>query len=333
MNRRIVLTTAFTILVLAMGLIAQAQQVDGETALKRMLAAEKKVCFIAHEVTTLARGPAVTSEQTVYRAGVRGMRMEYLSPAKLKGEIRADDGHVLAHYIPSEKVIRIRPSRLAGMRPWMARTGGEIGHHEGLAVQLVGKDKIAGRNAYVVQVKSEGHHGFSRKFWIDTDKWVKLRTEEINSDGTVVSMSYYTKIEFVNSIPDSKFHLDPPQGVRIDHDEHEPHPMPVERARREAGFHLLEPAYLPRGFKLAGAVIIPFREGKIVGLRYTDGVSTISMFQTPGDKLSPKFIERLQHGPARSGTGVYSWREGKISLTIVGRISQDQIRQIAGSVK
>jgi negative regulator of sigma E activity len=148
-----------------------------------------------------------------------------------------------------------------------------------------------------------------------------------------MSMSYYTKIDFVSSIPDSKFHINPPAGVLIEHEEHEPHPMPVEHARHEAGFHLLEPSYLPKGFKPAGAVIIPFRDGKIVGLRYTDGVNSVSLFQTPGDKLSPKFIERLQHGPAKSGTEVYTWREGDISLTIVGRISQDEIRKIAGSVK
>ncbi len=336
MNGRIVLTIALVVLSLAVGLVVQAQQVDGKTALKNMLEAEKKVSFIAHEVTTLARGPAVTSEQTVYRAGIRGMRMEYLSPPKLRGEIRVDDGHVLMHYIPEKKLIRMHPSRLAGMRPWMQHTGCMIGHHEhegGLNVQVVGSDKIAGRSAYVVEIKPGDHPGPRRKLWIDTEKWIKLKTEEIAPDGTVVSMSYFTKIDFVNNIPDSKFHIDTPPGVRIDRDEHEPRPMPVDRARREAGFHLLEPTYLPQGFRVAGAVMIPFRDGKIVGLRYTDGVTTVSLFQTPGDKLNPRFIERLQHGPARSGTGVYTWREGSISLTIVGRISQDEIRKIAGSVK
>ena len=316
------------------GMIAQAEQVDGKTALKNMLEAEKKVCFIAHEVTTLARGPAVTSEQTIYRAGIKGMRMEYLSPPKLKGEIRADDGHVLAQYIPEKKIIRMQPSRLAGMKPWMAHAGGMIGRREGgLSVEVVGRDKIAGRSAYVVEVKPEKRVGPSRKLWIDTEKWIKLKTEEITSDGTVISMSYFTKIDFVDSIPDSKFHIDRPAGVRIEREEREPHPVPVERARHEAGFHLMEPSYLPRGFKPAGAVIIPFRDGKIVGLRYTNGVNSVSLFQTPGDKLSPKFIERLQHGPAKSGTEVYTWREGRINLTIVGRISQDEIRKIAGSVK
>jgi negative regulator of sigma E activity len=308
-------------------------ELSGRDVLKRMLEAEGKVSFIAHEVTTLARGPALTSEQTVYRAGFRGMRMEYLEPPAMKGEIRTDDGKVLAHYIPSDKVLKLRPSRIAGVREWTGHHE-RFSEHENLEVQLVGRDKIAGRDAYVIAIQPHFRKpGPTRKFWVDASKWVKLKTEEIAPSGTVLSTSYFTKIDFVSSIPNEKFHIEPPPGVRIEREEEHPRFGSIKEARRQVDFKILEPTYLPSGFKLAGAGVIPFRDGKIVVLRYTDGVGTLSLFQTTGDKLSPKFLEHLRHGPSRSGGEVYSWQEGNLNLTIVSRLPLDDVRRIAASVK
>jgi len=330
--------TITTILFLALALAAtfasaEPRQLDGRTVLKNMLEAEGRTAFIAHEVTTLARGPAVTSEQIVYRAGFKGMRIEYLQPPALKGEIRADDGRALLHFIPKEKVLRIRPSRIAAMRGWTHQIGQAL-KHGNLVVNLVGSDRIAGRTAYVIEVKPHlRRHGPTRKFWVDAQKWIKLKTEDIAHDGTVLSMSYYTKINFVNTVPAEKFRIQPPAGVRVERQPACPKSIPIEKARKQVNFRILEPGYLPPGFKLAGATVVPFRHGKLVALRYTDGVSTISLFQTPGRVLSPKFLRRLHEGPVQPGKGIYSWRHGNINLTIVGRIPTDEMRRVAGSLK
>jgi len=312
--------------------VVQAHAIDGRTVLANMLKAENSVAYIAHEVTTLAREPALTSEQTVYRAGFKGMRTEYTQPDILKGEIRADDGKVLAHLIPRDRVLEMRPSRIAGMKEW-AEHSEEALQHGDIEIELVGKDKIAGRNAYVLELNPKHHHHGKRKFWVDTEKWVKLRTEDITPEGTVASMSYYTKIDFVKSIPDEKFRVVAPEGYRVERESGPPRMMPLEKARQLAGFRILEPGYLPPGFKVAGAAVMPFRAGKIVSIRYTDGVNTLSLFQARGDMLNPRFLRRLHEGPVQPGRGIYSWRKGDLNLTIISRISMDDIRQVAGSVK
>jgi len=319
------------LLILAAG-ASFAQQIDGGTVLKNMLEAEGKVAFTAHQVTTLARGPSLTSEQIVYRDGFKGMRMEYIEPPPLKGEIMADDGRVLAHFIPSKKVVEMHPSRLAGLRQRTEQASPAFrrGH---LGIELVGKDKIAGRTAYVIEVKpKERHPGPTRKFWVDAEKWIKLKTEDIAPDGTVVSMSYYTRIDFVDSIAEEKFRFQPPPDVRVERETISA-PLSIEKARRMVNFRILEPSYVPPGFKRVSAAVVPFRHGKLVNLRYTDGVSSFSLFQTPGHVLNPRFLERLHEGPMRHGTGVYSWRHGDLNLTIVGQLPTDQMRRIAASMK
>lgn len=314
--------------------VGLAYAIDAGTILKHMLESEGKVAFTAHQVTTLAKDPPLTSEQVIYRAGFKGMRTEYIAPPSLKGEVMADDGKKLAHLIPKDKVLKMRPSRLAAlrMRSHLAEEAFERGH---LKVELVGRDRVAGREAYVIQV-SPRHRSKeqTRKFWVDTDKWVKLKTEDISGDGTVLSMSYYTRIEFVDSIPEDKFRIDPAPGVRVEHERPSGPPlMPIEKLKREAGFRILEPSYLPAGFKLVGGNLMPFRSTKLVVLRYTDGVTSFSLFQAPEHVLDRKFLERLHQGPVRPGKGVYSWRENGLNLTIVGHLHPDQIRKIAASVK
>lgn len=321
---------SFAVLVICLSVGCQAQTLDGEQVLRKMLEAERKVAFTAHQVTTL-RKPSMTSEQIIYRDGLKGMRMEYLEPPGLKGEIRADDGKEVFHYIPKEKIIRVLPSKMSAMEAWAGSIGKAL--ERGLVVEVVGSDRIAGRSAYVVEVRPRPGHDFRRKFWIDKEKWVKLKTEEVGRDGTVFSTSYYKRIEFVKAIPAEKFRIAAPSGVKVVREQGPHRLLPIEKAKEIAGFKLLEPSYLPQGFKPVGAGVIPFRKGKIVVLRYTDGVTTLSIFQTPGETLSPKFLEKLHHGPVESKQGVYSWRKGQINLTIMGRLSSEEIRRVADSVK
>ncbi|MCL6519649.1 MAG: MucB/RseB C-terminal domain-containing protein [Armatimonadetes bacterium] len=325
-------TIVYTIFSLILGLCQRAEAIDGATILKKMLISEGNVSFTAHQVTTLAKGPFLTSEQEVYRDGFKGMRTEYTYPNQLAGEIMIDDGKVLIRFIPRNKTAKTQPSRLnfLKLRTIEANRALERGQ---IQVELVRRDKIAGRNAYVLEVKPRAKRaGPTRKFWVDTEKWVKLKTEDIAPDGTVVSTSYYTRIDFT-SVPPEKFRFKPPPGVRVERGPERMQIMSIEKAQRIVDFQIREPKYLPKGFKLLGATVVPFRHGKVVGLRYSDGVSSFSLFQAPRRMLDPRFPKQLQKDPLRAGRGVYAWKLGELNFTLIGSIPADEIRRIADSIK
>lgn len=309
-----------------------APQADGKQVLRGMMEAEKTVSFVAHQVTIVYMESNLTSEQDVYRSGVKGMRLEYTSPGSLAGELMVDDGQKLTHYIPSRNVAKIRPSMLAMIQTLTVQTA-EALHRGSMVVELQGRDRVAGRDAMVVILKpTDTGNGPIRKFWVDAGKHVRLKAEDTAPNGTVTSVSYYTRIDFRNSIPDDKFHFEPPAGTRIHHDRMA-EMMPLQKARDAAGFKVLVPSYLPQGFKEVGAAVRPFRGAKMVTIRYSDGVSSFSLFQSPGNTLAPKFRRRLESGPLRPGAGICSWRIGDLNLTIVGQIPQAQLERIAASVR
>jgi negative regulator of sigma E activity len=321
-----------TCLLLFLCTFSCAEDIDGRTVLKNMLESEGKVAFIARQATTIKGKTSITSEQIVYRAGFKGMRIEYVQPPALKGEVIVDDGEVYMHLIPRERILRSGPSRLKMLQ--MRTSEASKGFRRNLlSVNLIGKDHVAGRDAYIIEVKSNrpGRHP-TRKFWVDTAKWIKLKTQDIAPDGTLLSMSYYKEIDFVDQIDERKFHLDIPPGVHV---VRQPQwkTVPLDKVKKYAGFKVLEPTYLPKGFRAVGASLIPFRHGKMVVVRYTDGVSSFSLFQTPSHMLDRKFLARLHEGPVKPREGIYSWKADGLNLTIVGQISMDEIRKIAASIK
>ncbi len=330
--RSLRITIAYITVGLILGFAQCAEAIDGVTILKKMLMSEGSVSFTAHQVTTLASGPFLTSEQEIYRDGFKGMRTEYTYPSQLAGEIMIDDGKVLIRFVPRSKTAKTQPSRLNLLKQRTIEATRALEHGQ-IQVELVGRDKIAGRTAYVLEVKPRAKRkSVTRKFWVDAEKWIKLKTEDIAPDGTMISTSYYTRIDFTR-IPREKFHFEPPPGVRIGQGPVQLQIMPIDRAQRMVSFRIREPKYLPSGFKLVGATVIPFRQGKLVGLRYSDGVTSFSLFQAQGRVLDPQFLRRLQRDPLRAGKGAFSWKCGDINLTLVGSIPSEEINKIADSIK
>lgn len=326
--------TIFAVLI-SLSLVSSvcAEKIDGKTVLTKMLENEGKACYKAQQITVLTKPPSITSEQTVYRDGLRGMRIEYLEPKALRGEVMTDDGITYGHYIKSKNTLMMEPSRVEHMKRRADQAMNALKNGK-LKVELVGSDKIAGRDAYVIEVKPKDFRKSEvRKFWVDKEKWVKLRTEETDRDGTVSSISYFTSIEFMKSIPADKFKAYRPPGVKVVNKPGFYRMEDLGDLQKKAGFSILKPSYMPPGFKPVGAGLIPFRNEKIVVLRYTDGFNALSLFETPGRVLEPGFIKNLHRGPIHPRTDIYSWRRGELNLTIVGRIPPEEMHKIADSVE
>lgn len=309
---------------------AAAEQIDGKTVLHNMMEAEKSAVYIAKEATYINEFSELRSEQTIYHSGVKGNRIEYTSPAKLKGIVITDNGSQSIFYNPIIKKMTIGPS-------WIGMMKGYKGVHPPMPnvdanAEIKGTESVAGRQAYIVEIKPSFGLKRYRRIWIDKQRWIHLRTEEFTETGQIKSKSYFKSISFVKSIPVSMFTVKPGRDIQV---EQMPGPViiTVDQAKSAVKFRILQPSYLPKGFKNVGAAIIPFRSDKIIGIRYSDGVNAFTIFQSPQEILEKGFLQRLHEGPIKSGGEMYSWRNGNLNLTIVGRVPPNEIRRISNSMK
>src|SRR5947207_4490957 len=106
---RLALTAAALLSLAPLSLPAQ----DAREVLIRSLEQESHVSFAGYQTTVVTDGGKVRrAAQVVKRQAPNKLRIEYLAPQHLKGEVVVDDGTRLRRYIPALRVVEEGPSRL-----------------------------------------------------------------------------------------------------------------------------------------------------------------------------------------------------------------------------
>lgn len=314
---------------------AAGEQSDAQALqlVENMLRAQRTLSFSGEQVTTIygPGGPINSSEQTVTHDGIRGMRMDYHSPARLAGEIRGDNGRFLWRYAVDKRTVEQLPSALERMRNEIRIAENAIRNRRVL-LRLIGQDSVAGRRAFVVQASPAGAAPAStagaRRFWIDPASGAQLRIVIFGPSGNPISDSYFTQITYNPPLPSDIF--DPPaDAARIAPPAEEPSasvkhvPAGVVPA---LGFDILEPAYLPPGYHFDKGQIFQYKGQPAFGIRYDNGLTVVSLYELAAKKPAPRNHFRLN----RAGmlTGVQSG----IQIVLLGNLDPSDLIRIYQSL-
>ena len=204
------------------------------------------------------------------------MRMDYKS-SRLAGLSIIDDGKKVMCIDNKNHTVAIRTIPFADDNISLLLSNYEV--------IKKGTEKIANRQTEVLQILPKREGNPKKKLWIDKETFMPLRREHYNSDGTLTTLTFYTKIDYDAKIKDSDFL--PPKGWRIIEPPQMMQKYSKERISEIVGFDIVEPNYVPEGYVLDGFYLLqpPMCRRKGVHLRYVDGLNTISVFERP----SPPF--------------------------------------------
>jgi outer membrane lipoprotein-sorting protein len=332
--------------VLLVGMLAatasRAAQPGAVDLLRKSYAADSQGHFTGRLRTTLYLGSGSTSaEVEVFRSGRRS-RMEYCS-GRSAGVVIIDDGDSIIRLDSSGKTAYISATAeapedldllLANYRPVAA-----------------GTDKVAGRTCYVLRLEPTYSGNPWKKLWIDTAVKVALKHERYGSDGRVTTRTEYASVDFGARPSSSLFTV--PHGwksVRLGGGSSD---VGLDSVRRQVGFTTSKPGYVPRGYLFDGYYVreTPGRV-RFAGLRYTNGLNTISIFERKGDCPSRGF--RRGAGGGRHGRGPGGGRRGagdcvmaaenpharmlrvttgELTVILVGDIAETELRKMADSLR
>jgi negative regulator of sigma E activity len=162
-----------------------------------------------------------------------------------------------------------------------------------------GQDAVAGRAADLVEVQRRDDAGLAARFWLDAQTGVPLRREVYDRAGRTIRASAFVDVRVGE--PVWMTHLPPllpdPEEARMSPDR--------LAALREAGWTC--PERVGGGLALQGARRLEDARGPIVHLTYSDGLSTVSLFEQRG-RLDVSRLAGFQ--PVPMGDGVVHVREG-----------------------
>jgi len=292
-----------------------------------MLQAEGQVELAGRQTTILRLGGREEiSEQLIKRGQQRRMRIEYLSPPRMAGEVYLEEGGKWFRVRPGTQAARIAPFPAAGNRRSFRQEMALL-LRRNVDIRWIGTDVIAGRKAYVVEVKPLRRPFPWKKLWIDAAKGVRLKIEEFGPRGGYAA-TFFTEIDYHPAFRSDEFvppakALGPrlpasPPGLR-------PARLSLEEARalaRQKGHRLLEPSYLPRGYEFRAAFNRNFRGRDVIVLRYTDGFTPISLFETPSQGPRPGLPPNC-----------LSWDRNGVNCILIGNLPEVELKKIADSVR
>ncbi len=238
------------------------------------------VPLTGEQVTVVVHG-ATRREvvQAVRRSGGR-LRLDFLAPPGVVGQVVLDDGRAYRHFKPRLRVLEEGESRLARTHAQQQRQLAQILRGR-IAVQEEREELVAGRRARVVLL-TPPRGGRPRRLWLDRELAVQLKVEETGPAGQTISTAF-RRIDLNPQHSDGDFILQVPAGTQVI-----PaglgRPVTVIRARgvAQSWGGLYQLAALPPGFAFRAAFITRLNQKVGVVLVYGSGPQTLSFFQGPG---------------------------------------------------
>jgi len=282
-----------------------------EELLKRAEVADKHVSYRGLKTASVRVGnSSTTATIKIVHLKPDKTRTQYFAPPLLAGVILVQDGPELWRFQPQEdawelvRYCRLMPRDTINQRAL-----------ENYEVTLVGTDRVAGRETYVIHATPKRRGESARRIWVDHEHYLVMGTQVETPGGGVLNSSRYTSVEFEpGDISPSLFSINGKKKTDAG-------------AGHLPAFRAAKPSYLPKGYRLIGLSRVAVDGCCSSHLQYSNGVNTISLFQRrAGDDSSSEQLRSKV-------TNVLSWVRAGMRFTLIGDLPRAELQRIADSVK
>lgn len=294
---------------------------DARRALSRMMRATKSIAYSAREVVTFRGG---TVEFDVWVDPKRGSRRE---SADKRGDIIVDD---LKHWwVLSERTGTLIERN--SMQSQNADRNREllIQLKDSLNAVKTGDDTIAGRPVDIVVVSPRlDAMGIIRKFWIDRETGLQLKSEERDGTGRVLRSSYFTSVQISPDLKAIDFtEPKPPAGIAVKRDVSTVHGTFADAEK--AGISIRSSPNLPAGYTPQYVEVT--NGGKWVTQHWGNGTSVLSYSRIKGGRGPASSEPAFRQIPG--GRRGYVWNVDGVMHVIIAPLPDDAIRKFADGLR
>jgi len=327
------------LLTLLFGALAPAGADTADALLARAMSSDSGASYAG--VVEVVRIGERESEASVYRIEHRApdlTRRLYTAPAALSGDAIVSKGDV--SFSIDAKRRRIVETRNDALDDRIARNDNYLLLRANYRAVERGIESFDGRPTVDITLINRYSHRPAMLVRIDRQSRVVLDREEFSPDGALVSEIRFTEIRYTTPIPQTDFELPKTyalvQGPTF--------AQPSENASviiQHAGFAAREPKSLPEGFSPVEGTLIELRGVRTVHLLYSDGIRTVSLFESAKpvmpdmahlDPQTTSVAGRSAQYGEEGALELLAWSDGSLSYTLVGELGRAELARIAASV-
>lgn len=262
-------------------------------------------------------------------------RIEFLEPEKLRGSVLFIDGETVrfsgnrhvGHFTRSERgeaPMFFEALRHAAELDWL---------HENYQIRVEPGETLLGRPTEHFRLIPKNSHRGRLEIWPDRATGILLRTQRFDRFDNLVSTSFFREIEFapvdsaIVSLPDSLKRAEPNQ-VEVDNF------TDLGAFIAGATDALLLPREPPAGFHFRQVKAI-HREGKTYyHFQYSDGLTTISLFQHRGAADGRARDRKSTNGRKTAGEALSLVRGERAGMTysVIGEVATEELQAMAAGL-
>ncbi|WJF89488.1 MucB/RseB C-terminal domain-containing protein [Paraburkholderia bonniea] len=194
--------------------------------------------------------------------------------------------------------------------------------------KLLGRDRVAGVDSQIIELKPKDAYRYAYKLWVDTQTGLLLRIQTLDSDGQVLEQLSFSQIRI--GVPADKAPIVSGMRNLTGWTIVRPPVQPVDMEAQGwqvspvvAGFRKIRELRRPMAARDAGDPTIPVDQ-----MVFSDGLAAVSIFIEPAEKNTRK------EGAGNSGaTHVLVKRKGDYWVTLLGEVPQTTLQQFASAIE
>ena len=319
------------IALLVVSILAGCVQMSAEEIAKKMQEKEEKIQDLRAEVYVVSEGPM----------GKMEMNYTYIfkKPYKLymedENSIAVSNGSVMWSYDKkNNKVVVFEMNMTEESTPLKFDYTTLIKEMlEYYDVELLGEEKVSGRDCFVLNLKPKNDRENATKMWVDKEFWFPIRVE--TSFGGIKMYIEYRNLSFNTGVDDSFFEFKPPEGAEVEKFDFK---LPktyesVEEAQKEASFKILVPSYTA-GYELKSVSVT----NESAFLTYSDGEKALTIFESTEKSEVPKDFEEVEINGEKAyygeifGASVLYIEKNGVQVSISGELPKEELMKIAESL-
>jgi outer membrane lipoprotein-sorting protein len=276
------------------GTLAWAQEASRDDQAARELQRTLKPATVGYEGTmsvTHWYGAKTRTEDVRVRFNPPDhYRWEFLKPDGSIKRIAISDGeNEVVHFVDNDKTltggaVKHTPRHMPADKEWALL-------RQNYSIEDGGPETIAGRPVLLIRVKPMAEGKLTQELGVDKETGVVLENKRFRLHGNYVVRSRFQRFVVVSSFPDGTFELAVTKKPLEDH-QFAPDFLSRESWSKTTGRATTLPDQLPSGFVLESADTFLVDGKNVDHFRYTDGLCTVSIFQTKS-RMKTKALERL----------------------------------------
>ena len=303
--------------------------------LRSAVTAPRRVNYAGMKTVSVWAGAVRSSQVRVFHQAPDQTRFEYLAAGDQPERIVVVSGRIETDFIPAKNQFIRRPAPETS-EEGLARQILQI--EANYDVRFESSDTVAGRDTRIIAVDSKFPGRPRLRIWVDTRTRLILRFEGYGPAGALRQASAFLTLQIDPPLSADLFVLAPPPGVRVQTPRGAAARMTMEEIAHRVGFVPQLPSYLPAGYQFARSRVISVHATPTATFAFSDGVSTLTLFESRGAQGPAPNGRRVRVGGAdgtvarRGAATLLHWNLGNVSFTLVGDLPADELVRVGASV-